>query len=123
MLVNNMMLHRVVQSIAWQGQTYELYRRTQNEYKEKANTPSKVHEFTGLFHDGSADHKTVVTANSGFTINKTVPYILAKWQDVSNVQIDDEITINGILYKVTGLVNIQQKNKVGDVSLEVYHEI
>lgn len=123
MFVNDVMLHRIQQNIAWNGEMYEVYRRGVNEYKEKSETPVKLKEFTGIFHDGSANHQSVTISNSGYKINKTVPFILAKWSDVSDVQIDDEITINEQLYKVTGVVNIQQRNKVGDVSLEVYNEI
>lgn len=123
MFVNDVMLHRVEQSIAWNGEMYELYRKGVNEYKEKSETPEKIKEFYGIFHDGSANHQKVSVSAAGYVINKTVPCILAKWADASDIQIDDEITINGLLYKVTGVVNIQQRNKIGDISLEVYNEI
>jgi len=123
MLVNDVMLHRVEQNIAWNGETYELYRRGVNEFGEKSLTPEKIKEFKGLFHDGSTNHQKVTANDSGYTINKTVPYILVKWDDANDVLIDDEITINEQLYKVTGVVNVQQRNRVGDISLEVYGEI
>lgn len=119
MLTNNVALHRLVQAINWQGSVYTFFRRGENEYREKDGEPVEIARFKGLFHNGSSEHTTVVTSDSGMVISKNTPYIMTPYGNGRKVRLDDTVIINSKMFKVTGVTNINEANIVAEISLEV----
>lgn len=112
-------LHRVEQQIAWRGQLFLVLRPELNEFNEKSDKLEKVADIKGIFHNGSANHITVVIADSGQVQEKETPYILTTYLNGSQVKKDDRVIINGVPYKVTGVNNINEYSIISDISLEV----
>ena len=112
-------LHRVEQQIAWRGQLFSVLRPKLNEFNEKSDELEKALEIKGIFHNGSANHITVVIADSGQVQEKNTPYILTTYFNGSQVKKDNRVIINGVPYKVTGVNNINEYSIISDISLEV----
>lgn len=119
MFVNSVALHRLIQNINWQGSVYAFSRYNENEYGEKNENLEEFAEIRGLFHNGSSPHVKVTTTDAGSIIEKTAPYIMATWIDAEKLHLDDQVEINGKIFKVTGVENIGQFNLIGEISLEV----
>lgn len=111
-------LHRLLQAIAWQGNTYEFFRQNENEYKEKAETPEKIADIKGLFHNGSSSHTELKISDSGIVWEKNAPYVMMSWEDSKILYLEDQVTINESLFKVSGKTNVGEFNIICEVSLE-----
>ena len=50
--------------------------------------------------------------------------ILCLYEDITSLglRVDDQLVINGKTFKVTGIVNVQEWNLIGDISLEVFDD-
>lgn len=112
-------LHRLLQSIVWQGATYTFFRRAPNEYGEKTGELEKEATVNALFHNGSSNHVNLKTNDAGMTVEKNTPYLLMAWSNAEKLQLEDIVEINGSTYKVSGKENLSQMNIAGEVSLEV----
>lgn len=111
--------HRIEQSIAWNGQAYTFLRQQENQFHEKSLEPIEIATLKGVFHRGSTGHQKILRSDSGYTISKQAPFILALWEKAKDLQTDDQVVINNHTYKVTGISNLNEMNIVGEISLEV----
>lgn len=112
-------LHRLLQTILWQGKPYTFTRYARNEYGELTEEISEQITLQGLYHNGSSEHVTVITTDSGSVISKNTPYVITAWDNAKKLRLDDTVVINGKTFKVTGKTNIGEFNSVGEISLEV----
>lgn len=102
------------------GINFTIRRYTQNEFKEPSSDETVIGCFTGLYHEQNSN----VQINTGEAIQtrtKKIPMILCLYDDIKNydIHVGDEITYNSSLFKITGIVNIQEWNIICDISLEV----
>ena len=118
MRVSPIVLHRLIQTITWQGTVYSFYRQGENEYGEKSKEPEKIADINGLYHNGAASHLTLNVSDAGYVLNKTSPYILMSWDNALKLKSMDIVTINAVTYKIEEGKNIGHLNIVGEVSLE-----
>lgn len=116
-------LHRVEQQIAWRGQLFSVLRPKMNEFNEKSDEMEEVAQIKGIFHNGSANHVSIVVGDDGQVQEKETPYILTTWLIGRKLRKDDRITINNMKYKIVGINNINEYNIISDVSLEVILDV
>lgn len=111
-------LHKVVREIATHGSEYAFNRETKDDYGEVTGEETEVKNITGIFHSTNTFITKNVTDGS-VTIKKEQPMILTTFEDGAELQVDDVTIINGSRFKVTGKNNVQEKNILCDISLEV----
>lgn len=111
-------LHKVVREIATHGSEYVFNRETKDDYGEVTGEETEVKNITGIFHSTNSFITKTVTDGS-VTIKKEQPMILTTFEDGAELQVDDVTIINGSRFKVTGKNNVQEKNILCDISLEV----
>lgn len=111
-------LHRLLQSIAWQGSVYSFYRMGKNIYGEKAEDPEKIADVNGIYHNGSATHVKLDASDAGLVWDKNTPYILTSWGNSEKLQLEDLVTIDETTFKLTGKTNIGGYSIICELSLE-----
>lgn len=111
-------LHRLLQSIAWHGDVFVIYRHGKNVYEEKNEEPEKVAKINALFHNGFSQHVELITSDAGITIDKNTPYLMTAWGNVEKLQLEDFTKINNRTFKISGITNIGEFNIIGEISLE-----
>lgn len=102
------------------GTFFDLKRHIENEFGEKILEPQITGGILGLYHEQNSN---IQILNGETTRSRTekLPMILCLLDDVvkNKIQVDDFIRMNGRIFKVTGIVNIQEWNIIADISLEV----
>ena len=111
-------LHKVVREIAAHGSKYTFNRETKDDYGESTGEETEVKTITGIFHSTNSFITKNITDGS-VTIKKEQPMILTTFEDGAELQVDDVIVVNGSRFKITGKNNVQEKNILCDISLEV----
>lgn len=111
-------LHKVVREIAVHGSKYVFSRETKDEYGEATGKETEIKTITGIYHSTNSFITKNVTDGS-VTIKKEQPMILTAFEDGAELQVDDVVIINSSRFKITGKNNVQEKNIICDISLEV----
>lgn len=114
-------LSMVRRQIMWRGRTIIICRQKLNEYKE-ATKEFEDFQFKGLFFIDSSGHKSLINADGSTLPSKSVPYVLALFEDCSHIEPENLILINDKRYAVTGIENVQEQNLIGLISLEELYE-
>lgn len=113
--------YKIAREIRRSGQNYQIKRCYDNKYGEPTSDEYKsVCQFCGLYHEDNSNIQ-IQTGDAIQFRTKKIPMILCLYEDIEHFDIkpNDVIIINKNLYKITGLVNIQNWNIVADISLEV----
>lgn len=100
------------------GVDYEFKRAKLNAFKEQTNEDELAGKIKGLYHEQNS-HVSVTTGETTRTRTKKTPMILCLYEDAKALKVDDFVMINSKKFKVTGIVNVQEWNIIGDISLEV----
>lgn len=102
------------------GKTFDFYGRQLDEFQAEVDHKKNVGRVKGLYHERN-EYINLLTSDGAQLRNKKTPMILCLWKDFENssIRMNSFTTINGIEYKVTGIVNIQNWNILADISLEV----
>ena len=98
-------------------------RYTKNEFGE----PDHVHdnivcEIKCLYHEQNSNIQ-ITTGETTQVRTKKIPMLLCLYEDTSLLRPGDFVILNEKKYKVTGIVNIQEWNLIGDISLEVVDNV
>ena len=98
-------------------------RYTKNEFGE----PDHVHdnivcEIKCLYHEQNSNIQ-ITTGETTQVRTKKIPMLLCLHEDTSLLKPGDFMILNEKKYKVTGVVNIQEWNLIGDISLEVVDNV
>lgn len=109
-------LHKVKREICLHGTKYEFKRDILDEYKEPTGE-KKIITTCGLFHI-TKDYVQFVTSESKVR-SKGQPMMLVCYEDAKYIKSEDVVNINGRIYKVNHVNNIQEMNIVADISLEL----
>lgn len=111
-------VYKVKREIERFGRLFDVYKLGKNEYGESIGEPNKVCSFSGLYHE--VNEKSELRVGSFVRYRTELkPMILALYDDVKTLKVDDYIMLNNKKFKVVGLNDIYQNNIVCDISLDV----
>lgn len=112
--------YKVKREIKRNGTEYTFIRNKANEFGEPASGTTTLGSIKGLYHEQNSN-VAVTTGDTTQTRTKKIPMVLCLWDDVSPVvlKVGDVTMINGKVFKVTGVTNIQEWGIIADISLEI----
>lgn len=111
--------YKIKREIRRSGETYTFMRPSLNEFNEPSGNETEVGSLRGLYHEQNGNVQ-VTTGDTTQIRTKKLPMILCIYDDAKalNLQLGDKLYLNDRILKVVSLVNIQEWNIIGDLSLE-----
>ncbi len=117
--------YKVKREIRRSGKQYLFTRQSKNAFDEYDNSmpPIEVGTICAIYHEQNS--RIDITGLEGTRVRtEKIPMLLCLWEGTQSeqgniLQIDDITIINNKVFKVTGIVNIQEWNIISDISLEV----
>lgn len=102
------------------GIVFKFKRNSKNEFGEDNKEPEIIGEIKGLYHEQNSNIQTIAGDTTRSRTEK-IPMILCLHEDAVKigVKVDDYIEFNDKVFKVSGVVNVQEWNVISDISLEV----
>ena len=100
------------------GKDYIFSRMGENEFGEKNEQPVEIGILNAIYHETNGHISTTKKDSTIYRKLKT-PMLLCLYEDTTFLNVGDTTIINGKEYRVTGIVNVQEWDIIGDVSLEV----
>lgn len=115
--------YKVKREIKRSGSQYNVYRQAKNEFGEPISDIQYVGTFSAIYHEENSNIQ-ITTGDTTQVRTKKIPMLLCLYEEFINIgfEIGDCVIINGKVFKITGVVNIQEWNIIGDVSLEVFDD-
>lgn len=112
--------YKIRREIKRSGDTYKFQRHVRNEFDEPIiGIDDDVCSIQGLYHEENSNIQ-ITTGDTTQVRTKKIPMILCEWENVAGkLLVGDFTIINRKVFKVTGVVNIQEWSIVADISLEV----
>lgn len=110
--------YKIAREIKRSGGSYTFFRYVLNDFNEPTDETEDVATISGLYHEQNSNIE-ITTGDTTQVRTTKIPMILCLYEDISDLQIGDVVTINSKNYKLTGIVNIQEWSIIGDISLEV----
>lgn len=118
--------HKVRNQIRRAGKQYVIRKQTTNDFGEKSGDRIATIPFFGLYHETNSYIKRTV-GDAAITTTKKVPMILALTEELEGAfgdttvrpEVNDTIEFGDKMYKVNGLVDIQNWGTITDISLEL----
>ena len=113
-------VYKIQRELNRSGIVVDFLRQETNKFKEPIGEPKKIGSILCIYHEQNGCIK-ISTGDTTQVRTKKVPMLLCLHSDVSqvNVQVGDQVKLNGKTFNVTGVINIQEWNLVADISLEV----
>ena len=111
--------YKIKREIRRSGETYTFMRPSLNEFGEPSSDETEVGSLRGLYHEQNSNVQ-LTTGDTTQIRTKKLPMILCIYEDAKtlNLQLGDKLYLNDRILKVVSLVNIQEWNIIGDLSLE-----
>lgn len=111
--------YKIRREIRRSGETYTFMRPSLNEFDEPSGDETEVGSLRGLYHEQNSNVQ-LTTGDTTQIRTKKLPMILCIYDDAKtlNLQLGDKLYLNDRILKVVSLVNIQEWNIIGDLSLE-----
>ena len=111
--------YKIRREIKRSGETYTFMRPSLNEFNEPSGDEIEVGSLRGLYHEQNSNIQ-LTTGDTTQIRTKKLPMILCIYDDAKalNLQLGDKLYLNDRILKVVSLVNIQEWNIIGDLSLE-----
>lgn len=111
--------YKIRREIKRSGETYTFMRPSLNEFGEPSGDETEVGSLRGLYHEQNSNIQ-LTTGDTTQIRTKKLPMILCIYDDAKalNLQLGDKLYLNDRILKVVSLVNIQEWNIIGDLSLE-----
>ena len=111
--------YKIKREIRRSGETYTFMRPSLNEFGEPSGNETEVGSLRGLYHEQNSNVQ-LTTGDTTQIRTKKLPMILCIYEDAKtlNLQLGDKLYLNDRILKVVSLVNIQEWNIIGDLSLE-----
>lgn len=111
--------YKIRREIKRSGETYTFMRPSLNEFDEPSGDETEVGSLRGLYHEQNSNIQ-LTTGDTTQIRTKKLPMILCIYDDAKtlNLQLGDKLYLNDRILKVVSLVNIQEWNIIGDLSLE-----
>ena len=113
-------VYKIQRELNRSGIVVDFLRQETNKFKEPVGEPKKIGSILCIYHEQNGRIK-ISTGDTTQVRTKKVPMLLCLHSNVSqiNVQVGDQVKLNGKTFNVTGVTNIQEWNLVADISLEV----
>lgn len=109
--------HRVRRLVCSKGKSYTFMTMGLDNYKQSIPEGSVTIE--GLYHEQNS-YISALVSDAAVTQRKKTPMILALMtQEVMSLKTGDKTLINGVSYKISGILDIQNYGVVADISLEM----
>lgn len=111
--------YKIKREIKRSGETYVFMRPKLNEFNEPSDEEEEVGSLLGLYHEQNSNVQ-ITTGDTTQTRTKKMPMILCVYNDAKmlDLHLGDKLYLNDRILKVVSLVNIQEWNIIGDLSLE-----
>lgn len=111
--------YKIKREIKRSGETYTFMRPSLNEFGEPSGDETEVGSLRGLYHEQDSNVQ-LTTGDTTQIRTKKLPMILCIYDDAKtlNLQLGDKLHLNDRILKVVSLVNMQEWNIIGDLSLE-----
>lgn len=111
--------YKIKREIRRSGETYTFMRPSLNEFGEPSGDETEVGSLRGLYHEQNSNVQ-LTTGDTTQIRTKKLPMVLCIYEDAKtlNLQLGDKLYLNDRILKVVSLVNIQEWNIIGDLSLE-----
>lgn len=110
-------LYKVQRFIKRWGQTFTFTLAGENSFNEPEGVKVEV-SLPGVFHDNN-EYITQDSSDAGTIRSKLNTRILCLAKDAAQIQPEMTVVIQGQVYLVTGVRNIENLNLACDISLEV----
>lgn len=112
--------YKIKRELKKSGTDYEFKRSETNDFGEPVGESKTVGKLKGLYHEQNGAIRISAGDAAQFRTKK-IPMILCLYEDTAllALQVGDTVIINKKIFKVTGVVNIQEWNLISDISLEV----
>ena len=119
MINKQLEVYKIRREIRRSGETYTFMRPSLNEFGEPSGDETEVGSLRGLYHEQNSNVQ-LTTGDTTQIRTKKLPMILCIYEDAKtlNLQLGDKLYLNDRILKVVSLVNIQEWNIIGDLSLE-----
>lgn len=113
-------LHRIAKQIEWNGVDYTFIRPKKNKFGESIDEGEKQITLRGIFHNMSrfTTFIIVTSQDAGQTRTKDQPSILVLYKDSRELAVGDYLSINGISYTLTEIVDINNFRVCCQIILE-----
>lgn len=112
--------YKINRELKRSGIEYEFKRSEKNSFGEPTNVAKSVGKLIGLYHEQNGSVR-ITMGDTTQVRTKKVPMILCLYEDTAFLGLvtGDFVEINNKIFRVTGVVNIQEWNLISDISLEV----
>lgn len=116
--------YKLKRELARSGKTFRFTRRGLNNFGEPTGLPEELGSLRGLYHEQNSNIQ-ITTGETTQTRTKKIPMILCLAEDAKplDLQTGDIVEINGRVFLVTGIVDIQEWNLIFDISLELVDDV
>ena len=116
--------YKLARELKRSGTEYEFKRPGKNKFNEPSKELSSIGKLKGLYHEQSSSIQ-ITTGDTTQTRTKKLPMILCLYKDVASLALNvgDIVAINSKIFKVTGIINVQEWNIITDISLEVVDSV
>lgn len=106
------------------GSIYEFKRPIVDDFGQKKNNEfeATIYKVAGLYHEQNG-YVSLTTNEGSETRQKKMPMLLCLYDEASVLKKNDIVIINGKIYRVNDIKNIQEWSILADISLEVYDVI
>ncbi len=113
--------YKITREIRRSGNRYEIYRYEKNEFGEPTSDNQYVGKIAAIYHEENSNIQ-ITTGDTTQVRTKKIPMLLCLYEEylATRFEVGDYVRINQKTFKITGIVNIQEWNIIGDVSLEVF---
>lgn len=111
--------YKIKRELKRSGIDYEFKRPGKNEFGEPVDDVA-IGKIRGIYHEQNGSIQ-ITTGDTTQVRTKKIPMILCLYEDTASValRVGDKVKINSKIFKVTGVVNIQEWSIISDISLEV----
>lgn len=115
--------YKIKREIKRSGNEYEIYRHAKNEFGEPVSDEQYVGKISAIYHEENSNVQ-ITTGDTTQVRTKKIPMLLCLYEEFTETrfEVGDFVLINGKKFKITGIVNVQEWNIIGDVSLEVFDD-
>lgn len=115
--------YKIKREIKRSGNEYEIYRHAKNEFGEPVSNEQYVGKISAIYHEENSNIQ-ITTGDTTQVRTKKIPMLLCLYDEFieTEFEVGDFVLINSKKFKITGIVNIQEWNIIGDVSLEVFDD-
>lgn len=115
--------YKIKREIKRSGNEYEIYRHAKNEFGEPVSDEQYVGKVSAIYHEENSNIQ-ITTGDTTQVRTKKIPMLLCLYDEFIETafEVGDFVLINDKKFKITGIVNIQEWNIIGDVSLEVFDD-